>query len=149
MMEPSPGDREVEAAVVVGRGRIEGAVEGGPGGVSLAVEELAADLMVAGESGDGGRAGEDVQGQILPLTRRQEPGGAGSGCGGRDRLGLRGGDEGRSLSGLVCFLRVVALAWNPIASMEEAGTSEKFPPVTRVLPDFEPGPKSYRKSGDG
>ena len=62
------------------------------------------------------------QGQLLPLTRREARGGAGTGAGARDRIGWRGGDEGRRRSGQVGFLRVAAVAWNPIASRAEAGT---------------------------
>ena len=35
----------------------------------------------------------------------------------------------------------------PIASMEEAGIPEKLPPVTRVLPGFEPGHFIYSEFG--
>jgi hypothetical protein len=95
--------------------------------------------MLASDSGYGRRSGEDVQGQLLPPTGREELGGAGTGAGGRDRIGLRGGDEGRSLGGHVCSVRVMALAWNSIASMEGAGIRKKIPPLTPVLPGSEPG----------
>jgi hypothetical protein len=131
--------------------RVEGAVQSESGGVGLSVKELAADLVLAGQWGDGLRAGEDLEGPLRPRPGRELLSGARDRDDGRQRIGLRDGDETHSLSEHVCFLRVMALAWNPIASMEEAGTSEKFPPVTRVLPDFDPGRKLelVRKQRDG
>jgi hypothetical protein len=79
------------------------------GGVGLSVEELAADLMPADQLGDGLRAGEDLQGQLRPLPGRPLLRGAGARDRDRDRIGLRGGDEGRSLTRHVCFLCVITL----------------------------------------
>jgi hypothetical protein len=48
---------------VLGRGRwVEGALQGELGGIGLSVEELAADLMLAGQLGDGLGSGEDLEG---------------------------------------------------------------------------------------
>ena len=67
LTEPGLGDRQVEEDLLGRSRRVEGVVQGEPGGVGLLVEELAADLMLAGQSGDGLRAGEDLEGQLLPL----------------------------------------------------------------------------------
>jgi hypothetical protein len=96
-MEPRLGDRQVEEDRIIGWRRVEGAVEGEPGGVGLSVEELAADLMLAGESGDRLGTGEDLEGEVLPPLGRESPGGARWRDGSRERIGLRGGDGGRSL----------------------------------------------------
>jgi hypothetical protein len=132
LTEPGPGDRQVEEDLLGRWGRVEGAVQGESGRVGLSVEELAADLMLTGQLGDGLPAGEDPEGQLLPPPGWEWLSGARGRDGGRERIGWRGGDEGHSLSEHVCFLRVLALAWNPIASMEEAGISEKHRQVTRV-----------------
>ena len=51
--EPRLGDRQVEEDVL-GRSRwVEGVLQGDLGGVGLLVEELAADLMLPGQLGDG------------------------------------------------------------------------------------------------
>ncbi len=139
LTEPGRGDRQVEEDLLGRWRRVEGVVQGELGGVGLSVEELAADLMLAGQLGDRLRAVEDLEGQLLPLLGRELLSGARDRDGGRERIGLHGGNQRHSLSEHVCFLRVMALAWNPIASMEEAGISEKLPLVTLVLPDFEPG----------
>ena len=69
--EPGLGDRQLEEDLLGRRRRVEGELQGELGGVGLLVEELAADLMLAGQLGDGWRAGEDVQGQVLPLLGRE------------------------------------------------------------------------------
>ena len=51
-------------------------VQGESGGVGLLVEELAADLMLAGQVSDGLRSGEDLEGQLLSLPGRELLGGA-------------------------------------------------------------------------
>jgi hypothetical protein len=45
----------------------ESLAEGLLGGVNLLIEELPADLMLAGQLGDRSRAGKYLDGQILPL----------------------------------------------------------------------------------
>src|SRR5277367_5085319 len=114
LMEPGLGNRQVEEDRLVGLRWVEGEVQGEAGGVGLLVEELAADLMLAGQAGDRLRTGEDLEGQLLPLLGRELLRGAGCRDGECDRIGLRGGDDGRSLNGHVCFLRVMAMAWNPL-----------------------------------
>ena len=53
LTEPGLGDRQVEEDVLGRWRRVEGVVQGELGGVGLLVEELAADLMLAGQLGDG------------------------------------------------------------------------------------------------
>src|SRR5262249_56505147 len=100
-------------------GRVEGALQGGAGGVGLAVEEPAADLMAAGQPGDRPRPGEDLQGQLLPPVGREVLGGGRPRGSARARSGLRGGAGGRSLTRHVCSLRVMALVWNPALAWGE------------------------------
>ena len=52
LMEPGLGDRQVEEDLLVGSRRVEGVLQSQLGGVGLSVEELAADLMLAGQLGD-------------------------------------------------------------------------------------------------
>ena len=101
LADPGLSDREVEEPPVVPGGwfRGEGVIEGLLGLVGLVVDELAADLMLLGELGDGGGAGECVESESLTLGRGQ----------------IRGGAVSRSVEGLgtvgacmmdehVCFL---------------------------------------------
>ncbi len=53
LTEPRLGDRQVEEDLLVRSRRIEGVLQGELCGVGLLVEELAADLMLAGQLGDG------------------------------------------------------------------------------------------------
>ncbi len=118
--EPGRGDRQVEEDLLVRRRRIEGVVQGESGGVGLLVEEFAADLMLAGRVGDGMRAGEDPEGQLLAPPGRELLSGIREWAGGRERIGLHGRNERHSLSEHVGFLRVMALAGNPIARKDVA-----------------------------
>ena len=140
LSQPSLGDWQVEKDVIGSTRGCEGFVECLLGSVSLLIEELATDLMLAGQLGDGLRTGEDLEGQVLPLLWRELMGGARSRGGGRDRIGLRGGEEGRSLTQHVCFLCVMARVWTPGASMEETGISEKVVSLSQLLPGSDPGP---------
>ncbi len=114
LTEPRLGDRQVEEDLLVRSRRIEGVLQGELCRVGLLVEELAADLMLAGQLGDRLCAGEDLHGQLLPLLGRELLCGAGYRDGDRDQIGLRGGDEQRTLTQHVCFLRVMALVWYPL-----------------------------------
>ena len=100
--DPGLSDREVKEHPVVPGGwfRGESVIEGLLGLVGLVVDELAADLVLLGELGDGGGAGECVESESLTLGRGQ----------------ILGGAESRSVEGLgtvgecmmdehVCFLR--------------------------------------------
>ena len=71
LTEPGRGDRQVEEDLLGRWRRVEGVVQGELGGVGLSVEELAADLMLAGQLGDRLRAVEDLEGQLLPLLGRE------------------------------------------------------------------------------
>ncbi len=84
LLKPGFGHREPEEELGrVGRRRGEGVVEGVVGLVELLVDELAADLMLVGQFGDG-LAGEGGEGELLP-HRGGEPT---SWCGrGKDRGG--------------------------------------------------------------
>jgi len=53
----------------------ESLAEGLLGGVNLLIEELPADLMFPGQLGDRFRAGEHLDGQVLPLPRQELLGG--------------------------------------------------------------------------
>ena len=73
--QPSLGDGEVEEDAVVRRGR-EGVVQDTVGRVGDLVDELATDVMLVGECGDGGGAGEGEDGEVTALLRVQVMGGA-------------------------------------------------------------------------
>jgi len=60
---------------------MEGAAEGACGQAHLAIDELAADLVLSRELGDGLRAGECQDGEALSLLGREGVGGAGRGGG--------------------------------------------------------------------
>ena len=101
LADPGLGDREVEEDAVVSGGwfRGEGVIEGLLSLVGLVVEELAADVMVLGDSREGCGADERVEGEALSLGGVQLLGGAGRR--GVEGLGTVGGcmmDEH------VCFL---------------------------------------------
>ena len=81
LTEPGLGDRQVEQDLIGRPLRVEGGSEGVLGGVGLLVEELAADLMLPRQVGDGRCAGEDRDGQVLPLLGRELLGRAGAGAG--------------------------------------------------------------------
>jgi hypothetical protein len=83
LAQPGLGDGEVqEDAAVLGVG-VEGGVEGLLGLVGLLVDELAADVVLGGEVGDGLCAGEGLQGRALALAGVERLGGTGGrGCGG-------------------------------------------------------------------
>ena len=89
------GDGEVKQDTLVRGGGDKGLVEGLPRLVGLPVDELAADVVLAGEAGDRLRAGEGAYGQALALVGGKVLGGAGQGP-----LGLGGGRMGVH----VCFL---------------------------------------------
>jgi hypothetical protein len=101
LADPGLGDREVEEHPVVAGGSVgrEGVIEGLLGLVGLVVDELAADLMLVGDSRDGCGAGERVEGESLSLGRVQLLGGA-------DSRGVEGlGAVGECMMGEhVCFL---------------------------------------------
>jgi hypothetical protein len=77
LAQPRLGDRQPkeELGERVG-GRAEGLVEGVVSVLQLLVDELAADLMVGSQCGDG-LTGEGVEGELLPCRRRQRLCGAG------------------------------------------------------------------------
>jgi hypothetical protein len=101
LADPGLGDREVEEDPVVSVGwfRVEGVIEGLLSLVSLVVDKLAADLVLLGELGDGGRARESVESEALSLGRAEILGGAG-------RQGVEGlGTVGEcTMDEHVCFL---------------------------------------------
>src|SRR6476659_3830381 len=69
LADPGLGDREVEEDPVVAGGwwRVEGVIEGLLSLVGLVVDELAADLLLPGDSREGCGADEGVEGEALPL----------------------------------------------------------------------------------
>jgi hypothetical protein len=80
LADPGPGDREVEDDPVISGGwsRSEGVIEGLLSLVGLVVDELAADLMLLGDSRNGCGAVERVEGEALSLGGVQTLGRAGS-----------------------------------------------------------------------
>jgi hypothetical protein len=79
LADPGLGDREVEEHPVVSGGwfRGEGVIDGLLSLLGLVVDELAADLVLLGELGDGCGARECVESESLSLGRGQILGGAG------------------------------------------------------------------------
>ena len=87
-LEPDRGYRQVEQDGVAGRLGGESIGEGVLGLVGLLIDELAADLIVLGQLGDGPRSGQGLEGYLLALVGAQGLGGTGRGGRGR-------GDGGR------------------------------------------------------
>jgi hypothetical protein len=77
-----------------------------PGGVHLLVEELAANLMLPRQLGDGLGPGQGLDGQGLPLRRKQSLGRPKGEAGVGTEVRLCGIDERRSLAVHARFLRV-------------------------------------------
>jgi hypothetical protein len=72
LAEPGFGDSQMEQDVAIGRrGWGEGVFEGIEGFVLLAVDELAADVVIFGEAGDTGTLMEGVQSEVDALLVRQ------------------------------------------------------------------------------
>jgi hypothetical protein len=95
LAEQGLGDGQVKQdALVVGVGG-EGLVEGLWGLVGLLVDELAADVVLLSQAGNGLAAGERVEGQTLALLGGKRLGGAG-----RDRgQGAVGAEAVRKMGG--------------------------------------------------
>ena len=110
LREPILGDRQLEEhLVVVCGGRGESIVQSGPSRGGLASDELATDLVVVGQSGDGLRARQGLEANRQPLARRQRLGGATMG----NRL-LDRQDCGSKIAH-VCFLRETGgFAFQPV-----------------------------------
>ena len=68
--QPRLGNRQVEEDLLGSPNRGEGTVERLLRGVHLLVEELPADLVLAGQVGNCFRPGEHLDGQVSPLLRR-------------------------------------------------------------------------------
>jgi hypothetical protein len=81
-----------------------------PGGVHLLVEELAADPMLPRQLGDGLGPDEGLDGQGLPLRRKQSLGRPRGEAGVGTEVRLRGIDERRSLAVHARFAR--AWSWD-------------------------------------
>jgi hypothetical protein len=85
LTEPGFGDRKREEELGrVGVGWVEGLVDGVVGVVELVVDELATDVMLVGQVGDG-LSGERVEGELLTCRRGQQ-----AGCGGEAGRGWLG-----------------------------------------------------------
>ena len=69
--QPSLGNRQVEEDLLGSQNGGEGTVEQLLRGVQLLVEELPADLVLAGQLGDCFRPGEHLDGQVSPLLKAQ------------------------------------------------------------------------------
>ena len=67
LAQPRLGDRKVKENILVLGSGMERLTERLTGGVGLLVEELAADLLVPGQLGNGLSSGEQLDSQILPL----------------------------------------------------------------------------------
>ncbi len=79
--QPGLGDREPEEELVgFVAARVKGVVEGVVGLPELLVDELAADLLLGGQFGDG-LAAQRVEGELLARLGWQQP----CGCGGGER----------------------------------------------------------------
>jgi hypothetical protein len=140
--QPGLGDGEMEEDLIGGGFGLEGPCQGVPGDVGLLVEELAADLMTAGQVGDRMGRTEDLDGEILTLRRQQPLGGPRWGCGQRSEVALWEQERGRSLTIHACFLRVRRGSECPSANMEGTGILENPDSLSRLSPDVEPGPQS-------
>src|SRR5208283_4612884 len=114
----------------------EGCAESLLGGVNLLIEELPADLVLPGQLGDRFSPGEHLDGQPLPLLRRQLLSRTRNvnSCRSwpvkrsRSRSGitLRDRDRQSSLTIHVCFLHETQFVRTNNANMEEAGILEKI-----------------------
>src|SRR5271165_7267101 len=134
--QPSLGDRQVEKDVVGSTRGCEGFAESLLGGVHLLMEELPADLVLPGQLGDRFSPGEHLDGQALPLLRRQLLSRTRNmnSCRSwpvkrsRSRSGitLRDRDRQSSLIIHVCFLHETQFVRTNNANMEEAGILEKI-----------------------
>src|SRR5208283_5264242 len=128
----------------------EGFAESLLGGVNLLIEELPADLVLPGQLGDRFSPGEHLDGQPLPLLRRQLLSRTRNmnSCRSwpvkrsRSRSGitLRDRDRQSSLTIHVCFLHETQFVRTNNANMEEAGILEKiscsgfcYPALNQVL----------------
>jgi hypothetical protein len=140
--QPGLGDGEMEEDMIVSEVGLEGPCQGVPGDVGLLVEELAADLMTAGQVGDRMGRTEDLDGEILTLRRQQPLGGPRWGCGQRSEVALWEQERGRSLTIHACFLRVRRGSECPSANMEGTGILENPDSLSRLSLDVEPGPQS-------
>ena len=89
LMQPGFGDGQVEEHVIRFGPGLEGPCQGVPGDVGLLVEELAADLMTAGQIGDRMGPTENLDGESSTLRRPQPLGGPRRGCGQRSGVALR------------------------------------------------------------
>src|SRR5208337_574272 len=150
------GNRQVEEDLLGSQNRGEGTVERLLRGVHLLVEELPADLVLAGQLGDCFRPGEHLDGQVLPLLRRQLLGRtrnmnscrswpvkrsrSGSGITLRDR------DRQSSLTIHVCFLRETVLVGTNHPNMEETGSLENPIPSGKCYLDLNRARISIRPS---
>ena len=144
--QPRLGNRQVEEDLLGSQNRGEGTVERPLRGVHLLVEELPADLVLAGQLGDCFRPGEHLDGQVSPLLRRQLLGRtrnmnscrswpvkrsrSGSGITLRDR------DRQSSLTIHVCFLRETVLVGTNHPNMEETGSLENPIPSGKCYLDL-------------
>ena len=144
--QPRLGNRQVEEDLLGSQNRGEGTVERLLRGVHLLVEELPADLVLAGQLGDCFRPGEHPDGQVSPLLRRQLLGRtrnmnscrswpvkrsrSGSGITLRDR------DRQSSLTIHVCFLRETVLVGTNHPNMEETGSLENPIPSGKCYLDL-------------
>ena len=144
--QPRLGNRQVEEDLLGSQNRGEGTVERLLRGVHLLVEELPADVVLAGQLGDCFRPGEHLDGQVSPLLRRQLLGRtrnmnscrswpvkrsrSGSGITLRDR------DGQSSLTIHVCFLRETVLVGTNHPNMEETGSLENPIPSGKCYLDL-------------
>ena len=125
LSEPGLGDGQPEEELrrVGGRG-VEGLVDGVVGVVELLVDELAADLMLLGQVGDG-LSGEGVQCQLLAYRQGQQTGGSGKARSGWLRIGCSW--PGTPLDEAVVIPSIYGVQ----------AFSAALPP--EMLPRFEPG----------
>jgi hypothetical protein len=149
--QPSLGDRQVEEDLV---GRCwsggEGLAESLLGGMNLLREELPADLMLPSQLGDRFRAGEYLDGQVLPLLSRQLLGrtqdvisyrsGPANGVGGRRGITLRDRDKRTRVAIPVCFLRETGFVRFNHPQHGGGRHFRKGESIGLLLPRFEPGP---------
>jgi len=157
--QPRLGNRQVEEDLLGSQNRGEGTVERLLRGVHLLVEELPADLVLAGQLGDCFRPGEHLDGQVSPLLSRQLLGRTRNmnSCRSwpvkrsRSRSGitLRDRDRQSSLTIHVCFLRETVLVGTNHPNMEETGSLENPIPSGKCYLDLnragELGPKTAKE----
>src|SRR5207249_3238797 len=115
----------------------EGVIEGLLRLVGLVVEELAADLLLPGDSREGSGAGERIEGESLSLGGAELLGGAGRR--GIERSGTVGGGM---MDEHVCFLLRLGVR-TCHQCREETGGLKRLSGLLRprgLLPRVEPGP---------